>query len=306
MLHFCKFLLIFLIIAVSFLTASAQQTPLPTPPGTVRLQDNLFIDKHEVANIHWKEFLYYIQRDSGNTYYRKMLPDTLVWAQRNLPQAQISSIDLTKNYFSAADYHSFPVVGISYAQAQVYARWRSYVVSELLNQPEELERLGLQGKRVVVEYRLPTEEEWMEAAAGGLSPKKYPYGYKRYLQRALRLFEPAQAYEQLNEPKPPFKSFRKSLRKAKVPQFQVVAELPGSILLAPEYPKPIAAGPTNTLELANTIGNVAEMTAGPGIAKGGSFMHTMEDSQISDQQAYYGPAPWLGVRYVATVEVLSE
>ena len=306
MLHFCKFLLVLLITAGSFFTASAQQAPLPTPSGTVRVQDNLFIDKYEVANIHWKEFLHYIQRDSGDAYYRKMLPDTLVWAQRNLPQAQTSSIDLTKNYFSAAEYHSFPVVGISYAQAQVYARWRSRIVTELLNQPEELERHGLQGKRVVVEYRLPTEEEWIQAASGNLPPQKYPYGYKKYLQRASRMFDPEKAYEQLNEPKPPFKSFRKSLRKVKVPQFQVVTELPADILLAPEYPKPIAAGPANTLELANTIGNVAEMTAGPGIAKGGSFMHTMEDSQINNQQAYYGPAPCLGVRYVATVEVLSE
>ena len=286
--------------------AAAQQLTLPTPPGTTRLQDSLFIDNTEVANIHWKEFLYYALKDSGEAYYYRMLPDTLVWAQRNLPNPQLSSLDLTEKYFRAPEYHSFPVVGISYQQAQEYARWRSAVVTQLLNKPEELQKRGLRGKKIMVEYRLPTEEEWIAAAAGSLSLDDYPYGYKKYMKRNRKLFDPKHAYQQLEEPKPPFKTFKKELRKTKLPIFHVVAELPPDISLAPEFPKPIASGNANSRGLHQMIGNVAEMTAAPGIAKGGSFMHTLEDSNIQAQQAYYGPAPWLGLRYVATVWIVEE
>ncbi|MBW3545068.1 MAG: formylglycine-generating enzyme family protein [Bacteroidetes bacterium] len=288
---------------VNLVLPEARAQELPTPPNTVALGDSLFIDRTEVANIHWQEFLHYIKRDSGDAYYYQLLPDTLVWAQRNLPHAQTSSLDLTYEYFNKAEYFSSPVVGISYEQAQTYARWRSAVVTALMNQPESLQQWGLQGKKVVVEYRLPTEEEWMQAAAGSLNPDKYPYGYKKYKKRASKRFDPEKAYAQLEAPKPTEKSFRKSLRKTKIPQFQVVAQLPAGIMLAPEFPSPIAAGPETKSGLLNTIGNVAEMTAGPGIAKGGSFMHTLEDSAIAARQQYYGPAPWLGVRYVATVRV---
>ena len=70
-------------------------------------------------------------------------------------------------------------------------------------------------------------------------------------------------------------------------------------------PKPVADGLRNSLGLAHIIGNMAEMIQEKGIAKGGSFMHTLEDSEINDQQSYRGPAPWLGVRYVATVRVVN-
>ena len=281
----------------------AQQAPPPIPPNTVRLSDNLFIDKTEVANIHWLEFLHYIRQDSGEAYYQQMLPDTLVWAQRNLANPKISSAELTKEYLRSPQYRYHPVVGISYAQAQAYARWRSAVVSQKLNSAESLQQLGLAGKRIRIEYRLPSEEEWMQAAAGTLSVEQHPYGYKEWVEKASKRIEAREAWEQLALPKPSFKNFKRSLRKTELPLFQVVASLPEGISLAPEFPQAISTGPQNSLGLQHTIGNVAEMLLGHGQAKGGSFMHTLEDSQITKTQSYFGPAPWLGVRYVANVWV---
>lgn len=31
------------------------------PPGTVKINDTLFIDQTEIANIHWREFLYWCE-----------------------------------------------------------------------------------------------------------------------------------------------------------------------------------------------------------------------------------------------------
>ena len=304
--HICRFLVALFGAAGLFYSASAQQVPNRIPPGTVAVGDSLFIDKTEVTNLHWREFLYYVQKDSGKAMYWKMLPDTMIWYKRNLPSPQTSSIDLAIKYFRKPEYQSFPVVGITYEQAQAYASWRSAVVTQMLNQPGELAKMGLSGKKVVVEYRLPTEAEWMAAAAGKRSPEKYPYGHKKYLKKPGNSIDPELAYKQLQKPKPPYESFKKELRSAKLPIFHVVAELPSDISVAPEFPKPAAAGPTNSLDLPHLIGNVAEMTATPGIAKGGSFMHTLENSKITDRQAYEGPAPWLGLRYVATIKVVKD
>ena len=45
---------------------------------TVTVQ-SFFLDQTEIANIHWLEYLHYIQRDSSETYYQSALPDTTVW-----------------------------------------------------------------------------------------------------------------------------------------------------------------------------------------------------------------------------------
>jgi hypothetical protein len=304
--HILKSILVLVMLGSISTAATAQQSALPPPPGTIQFMDTLYIDKTEVANVHWREFLFYVLRDSGKAVYREMLPDTTVWFQRNLEQPQTTSIKLTTEYFREKEYQLFPVVGINYEQAQAYARWRSVVVSELMNQPEQLAKLGVPaGKRVVVAYRLPTEEEWMAAAAGKLSQEKYPFGQKKYLKKGGNSLNPEQAYKQLDEPRPSFSSFKKDIVKARIPEFQVVAELPYDFYLAPEFPKAITDGPSNKQGIVNMIGNVAEMTARQGIAKGGSFMHKLEDSKISEKQAYEEAAPWLGVRYVATIKVVD-
>ncbi|AHM62171.1 hypothetical protein D770_19600 [Flammeovirgaceae bacterium 311] len=303
--HFKTILLAVMMLGSICTAASAQQAPLPPPPGTIQFMDTLYIDKTEVANVHWREFLFYVERDSGKAYHRTMLPDTSVWFQRNLSQPQTTSIELTTKYLREKEYQLFPVVGISYEQAQAYARWRSVVVSQIMNQPEQLAKLGIPGKQVVVQYRLPTEEEWVAAAAGKLKLDKYPYGQKKYLKKGGNSLNPEQAYKQLDEPRPSFSRFKKDIVGARIPQFQVVAELPYDFYLAPEFPKAVSDGPSNKAGMVHMIGNVAEMTATPGIAKGGSFMHKLEDSAITEKQAYENAAPWLGVRYVATIRVVD-
>ncbi|MCS6833369.1 MAG: formylglycine-generating enzyme family protein, partial [Flammeovirgaceae bacterium] len=85
---------------------------------------SFYMDQTEVANIHWLEYLHFVQ-DSGQQYYEDALPDTTVWAKElafNDPYVD--------HYFRYPGFRFFPVVGISWLQAQNYCKWRTQVVNK--------------------------------------------------------------------------------------------------------------------------------------------------------------------------------
>jgi hypothetical protein len=53
-----------------------------------------------------------------------------------------------------------------------------------------------------------------------------------------------------------------------------------------------------------TFGNVAEMIDKKGIAKGGSWYHTFEESNFQQQINYAGPDPGIGFRIV--MEIIEQ
>ena len=100
--------------------------------------------------------------DFLNTYIVNIYPDTTAW---------INDFDNAYNepyvrmYFAHGGYSNYPVVGVSWEQANALANWRT----------DYLRRsLGKEG--VYVEpYRLPTDAEWEYAARAGVDENMYPW-----------------------------------------------------------------------------------------------------------------------------------
>jgi sulfatase modifying factor 1 len=89
---------------------------------------SFYLDETEVTNKDYMEYLFWIKRVYNSSYpevYLKSLPDTLVWRDKlgyNEP--------FVTNYLRHPAYVNYPVVGVSWDQANDFCTWRTDRVNE--------------------------------------------------------------------------------------------------------------------------------------------------------------------------------
>jgi len=254
-------------------TAKVKDTPgrkpKIAPPGTVRLNDSVYIDVNPLKNIDYREFVSFLNvsyskavRDSMDNlpmygvnleefrrYMRLAGKDTELLARMRIRQDQLlswaQSID---EYLNNPTFNNNPVVYVSFNQANEYSMWRTRIVMFrwAVEAKNEKQREKYYTK---VRYRLPTPEEWDEAM-------------KLYSKNVI-------------------------LNKAIFPQNVAIT-----------YP---AVPQRGRLRFYYVPGNVAELTATENLAVGISWRDNDTTANYTKRVEYFGPRDWLGFRCVCEI-----
>lgn len=130
------------------------------PPGSTVRVDTSYVDesgviRHETITRSLKS-----RRDFMSSKIVNVYPDTMMWVR----DFQYSFNDpRMEMYFSHQGYAHYPVVGVTWDQAQAFCNWRT----SLYNNNHVVKGQS---------YRLPTEAEWEYAARGGKNFSLYPWG----------------------------------------------------------------------------------------------------------------------------------
>lgn len=271
-----KFVSFFLLLLIADNSFSQKVRKLKAnPPGTVQVNDTLFADISEVANVHWREYLYYLLDINKDTQaYKEALPDTLVWITGYIENP------LSQYYFRHPGFNNYLAAGISYEQVLKFCKWRTYVA----NQGIYFKENNIKAWKLHLEdtfpirfyYRLPTKEEWEMIA----DPEIDSSGriFRKFNGRSVFHFNTKEVADSMKRKTDPHLPFTPDVFTASVMSY---------------FP--------NKYGMYNMIGNVAEMISEKGIAKGGSFIHPLYSCRIHMDQHYDQPERWLGFRCVAVV-----
>jgi gliding motility-associated lipoprotein GldJ len=147
---------------------------------------SFYMDETEIANIDYLEYIYSISQDSTREFVQAALPDTTVWANEMSFNDQY-----VDQYLRYPGFRNFPVVGVSWIQANDYCKWRSAIVNaglsekygdgskkkmglpfgkkkkgaaEVASAPKVTGRVPIETGINIPDFRLPTEAEWEYAA----------------------------------------------------------------------------------------------------------------------------------------------
>jgi len=130
-----------------------------SPTAKARV-DTSYVDENGIIRHATIERKLTTRRDLISNKIVNIYPDTIMWIR----DFQFSYNDpKMRMYFSHPGFANYPVVGVTWEQAQAFCQWRT----QLFNNAN-----SVSGQ----DYRLPTEAEWEYAARGGRRLALYPWG----------------------------------------------------------------------------------------------------------------------------------
>lgn len=276
----------FALFLVSFATSLERKTKKALndgytfiPSGNVEIENaensiNSFImSKGEVTNFQWMEFLSDLKAQGETEKLKICQVDSANWNTKMSFNNKYADF-----YHVHPAYRNYPVVNISKEAAELYCEWLS---DHFLPNREGDKKL---------KFRLPTHEEWIYAAKGGLKLGEYGWGG-------------------------PFLTNEKGSQLANYVRFgaeNISRDSTGKLIVIPFYSGTMTAkdyadvtAPSqsywpNGFGVYNMNGNVAEMVANKDIVAGGSWKDPGYDIRNESFKPYTGSATNVGFRVVAT------
>lgn len=248
-----------------FLNEGAFSQIKETVKSLQKINDQLYASNVEVSNKQYTFFLEALKADKDLSTLEVAQIDSLQWRSKgNYNEPYVIY------YHKHVAYENYPVVNISYDAAMAYCNW----LTKLYNQDPKRKF-----KKAV--FRLPTLNEWEEAAQAGNSDAIFPWKettIKNNKGKAMANFKRGSG------------------------------DITGSAAYLNENAdimSPVKSYLPNGFGLYNMAGNVAEMTASNTSIKGGSWKDSAELLKIKHTENSDGKAKaYIGFR--CFMEVLEQ
>jgi formylglycine-generating enzyme required for sulfatase activity len=239
-----------------------------------KISKNLYIGKTEITNDAYRRFLEDLLIKGEKEKYTHCLPDTSVWIYTGKNSNSFANV-----YFRQSDYDDYPLVGISYENALEYCKWLTVKYNSIKKR---------KFKKVL--FRLPTRAEWQFAANGGDTTKQFTWGTgfmrNNRGEELCNYRDVGFVYDSTTK-----KYIENEIDLSSVP-------IRNKVTTKVESYFPSSFG------MYNMCGNVAEMIAEKGIAKGGSYMDPAMMVTIASETKYHTPTADIGFR--VAMEVLEK
>lgn len=227
----------------------------------VKLSDTLYIHRYETSNLEYRQFLIQLsKRDTA--LYRMCLYDSLDWDH----YLWYNTSYMSDYYYQYPGYRYMAVSAIRYEAAEQYCQYLTKEYNQ--NRHRKFNK---------VKFRLPTEEEWLQAT-GKYKDSLYANGNDSL--NAKGVFQYCFYYNAPGFSPDHFEGT--SIRLA-----------PGPDFVFSEYP--------NEKGIHHLSGNISEMIVEKGKAMGGSFWDHASEVRMNTVFYYDKPTVTIGFRYVMEI-----
>lgn len=257
------------------------------PSGTFNFDDKrvsvgaFYMLNTEVTNKQYRTFLLDLKDQGRDADYLIAVPDTAKWSSTltyNEPYVEY--------YFQHPAYANYPVVNVTQAGADLYCIWLTKKMR------------AKYPKMNFNDFRLPTKEEWVYAAKGGLKKSPYPWGgpfTRNSKGDILANFMHVGDHNIKQDSTGKFVIVDKSEY-----SYGSITDY-GADILAPSksyYP--------NGYGLYNMAGNAAELVAKDTVAMGGSWRSPGFDIRVTSQTSATEAKPTIGFRVVTSFTISQK
>jgi sulfatase modifying factor 1 len=266
------------------------------PAQSVEIDDNKTVTtkgflmmRFETPNMLYRLFIDNLKTNGKINEVQAAYPDTNIWFSGMEPYKQY--------YFQHPAYNEYPLLGVSKEKIALFCNWLNEKIKTVMPK-------NWQGKKVT--FRLPTENEWMVAAKGGLSRNEYAWE-GNVLQKIWYNTKPNERKSQGKYMANFCQIDDAHITRDSNGDMTVVEnyrnQIAGSLMDEVSFTSPILHYWPNNYGLYNMCGNVREFVGEDGFTKGGSWMDPGADLRIRCRNTYKKVGfPCEGFRLVAEVE----